>query len=175
MLLVLQLRCLHSFSVLMAATFEKCYQCPCIMFAPTGTSTFGTNQSLKSHRRHHQRYIIWAQSQHDLCCPEPATVLIFCFVGILIALNISLLLNRKISTMTTLPARVSRGPLPWTEHERRERWINPSPKTVFAHSICCTSRTCTPCHTKIRLPLQLSAHQGSVRTHPTNANTNISH
>ena len=74
------------------------------MFAPTGTSTFGTNRSLKSHWRHRQRYIIWAQSQHDLCCPEPATVLIFCIFGVLIALNISLLLNRKISTMTTLPA-----------------------------------------------------------------------
>ena len=116
------------------------------MFAPTGTSTFGTNRSLKSHWRHHQRYLIWTQSQYVLCCPELVTVLIFCIVDILIALNISLPLNRKISTMTTLPARVSRGLLSCTEHERREWWIDPSPKNFLHHSICFMSRTCTPCH-----------------------------
>ena len=125
------------------------------MFAPTGTSTFGTNRSLKSHWRHHQRYLIWTQSQHVLCCPEPVTVLIFCIVDTLIALNISLLLNRKISKMTTLPAWVSRGPLSYTEHERCEQWIDPSPKIVFA--ILSVVRVLFVHRaTKIQLPLQPS-------------------
>ena len=66
-------------ALVVATSSSRFHRCPRTVSAPTDTSTFGTPRDRISRWPIRQRYLIKAQLQHDLCCPEATWVFLKCY------------------------------------------------------------------------------------------------